>query len=277
MRDRHQVRREGHAHAVAELLLDLRRVAVTADLVRRDRLVDGHEVLVMRRLSTGAADARLGVDHHVAQQARTGERGEREDRRGRIAARVGHQVGARDLVAVQLGQPVDGIAHQRRRGMGAVPVLVDADLVQPEVGRQVDDPHAALAQLGDHRARRPRAGRRPPRRRPAHDGRGRTARAPAARASAGGPRPAARRRPSARSRARARSAGAGAAARWPRRPRSRRRPAPRSAHPRGSPPSRSATAASIFARRWATSSSVSVRSSARNWSRTASETRSPAG
>ena len=232
----------GHQHAVPQLLLDLRRVAVAADLVRRDRLVDRHEVLVVRRLAAGAADARLGVDHHVAEQARPRERGQREDRRGRVAAGVGHQVGARDLVAVQLRQPVDRVAHQRR--------APDGRRTSPRTRR----PRAAGSRPTGRRrarlaraARRPpgprrRAGRRPRRRRPASGGRGRTPRAPAARASAGAPRRAARRRPSARSRGRARSAGGGAAARWPRRPRSRPRPAPRrlthAARPRGARPRR---------------------------------------
>ena len=225
----------------------------------------------------GAADARLGVDHHVAEQARPGERGQGEDRGGRVAAGVGDQVRAGDLVAVQLGQPVDGVAHQRGRRMVAVPVLVDGD-ARAAGSRPTGRPRARRARAArPPPARRRRAGRRPRRRRPASGGPGRTPRAPAARASAGAPRRAARRRPTARSRARARSAGAGAAARSPRRPRSRRRRVPRPSHPRGSPPRRSATAASIFARRCATSSSVSVRSSARNSSRTASETRSSAG
>ena len=64
----------------------------------------------------------------------------------------GHQVGLRDLVAVQLGQAVDGLGEQLRRLVRLVPVLV-ARLVEPEVGGQVDDLEAALAQRLDRRRR----------------------------------------------------------------------------------------------------------------------------
>ena len=277
MRDRHQVRREGDAHAVAELLLDLGRVAVAADLVGRDRLVDADEVLVVRRLAAGAADARLGVDHHVAEQLGAGERREGEDRGGRVAAGVGDEVGAGDLLAVQLRQPVHGAAHQsgrrvrrrtsprRRPGRGAG-------------SRQTGRPPARRARAAPRPPAPPRrAGRRRRRRRRPRGDRGRTPRARAARACAGVPPTAARRRPTGRSRRPARSADGGAGAHSPPRRRSRRRPGRLPAQPRGSPPRRSATAASIFARRCATSSSVSVRSSARNRSRRASETRPSAG
>ena len=105
------------------------------------------------RLAPGARDARLRVDHHVADQPGAGERREREQRRGRVAARVGDEVGAGDPLAVQLGQPVDALAEQLGRAVRAVPVLVDAAVAQPEVGRQVDDADAALAQRGDGRRR----------------------------------------------------------------------------------------------------------------------------
>ena len=78
-----------------------------------------------------------------------GERGEREQRRGRIAAGVGDEVGGRDLVAVDLGQAVHAAAEQLGRAVLAVPALVGRLVAQAEVGGQVDHAHAALAQLRD--------------------------------------------------------------------------------------------------------------------------------
>ena len=105
------MRREGDRHRRAErreLLLDLGRVAVARDAVGVDVLVDGDEVGRVGGRAAGAGDAGLGVDHDVGDQARAGERREREDRGGRVAARVGDEVGVADLLAVELGQPVDG-------------------------------------------------------------------------------------------------------------------------------------------------------------------------
>ena len=87
--------------------------------------------------------------------ARARERGEREQRGGRVAARVGDEVGVRQPRARELGEPVDGRAEQLGRPVGAVPVLVDAAVGEAEVGREVDHPQAAPAQLGHHGAAAP--------------------------------------------------------------------------------------------------------------------------
>ena len=212
-----------------ELLLDLRRVAVAADLVRRHVLVGGDEVRGLRRLAPGAGHARLGVDHDVAEQPGAGERGEREQRGGRVAAGVGDEVGAGDLLAVQLGQPVDAVAEQARA---------------PRAGRtsprRCRGRAAGSRPRGRRPARRARAAPRPParrrraasrraprRRRPGRPGP--TARARAARACAGGRRRAARPPPSARSRARARRTDGGGRASRRSRPRTRWRRARRRA------------------------------------------------
>ena len=77
------------------------------------------------------------------------QRRERQQRRGRVAAGVGDDVGAGDLLAVELGQPVDGAREQLGLGVLAVPLLVDGRVAQAEVGAQVDDLDAAAVQLGD--------------------------------------------------------------------------------------------------------------------------------
>ena len=43
------------------------------------------------------------------------------------------------LVAVELGQPVDGVRRAARGAVLAVPLLVGLEVAQPEVGREVDD------------------------------------------------------------------------------------------------------------------------------------------
>ena len=70
----------------AQLLLDLGDVAVAADAVGRDALVDLAEHQVRLGLAAGAADAALGVDDEVADEPGPGQGGQREERRGGIAA-----------------------------------------------------------------------------------------------------------------------------------------------------------------------------------------------
>jgi hypothetical protein len=149
--ERDEVRRERHPHAAAELLLDLGRVPVRPHLVWGHGLVDGDEVLAVRRLAAGARDARFRVDHHVAEQSLARQRRQREDRGGRVAARVGDQPGAGDLLAMQLREPVDRVREVRGGAVLAVPLLVGGQLAQPEVGREVDDADPALEQLGNDR------------------------------------------------------------------------------------------------------------------------------
>ena len=109
--DGQQVRDEADRHA--ELLGDLRRVAVRADRVRREVLE--HEAGVRRRLQrlAGAGDAGLRVDDRAVDRA--GERDEREQRGGRVAAGVRDQ---RALRREELGQAV-----APRAGRRAVPGL----------------------------------------------------------------------------------------------------------------------------------------------------------
>ena len=54
-----------------------------------------------------------------------GERREREQRRGRVAAGIGDQLRGPDPRRGELGEPVDGVLQQLGRAVGAVRALVD--------------------------------------------------------------------------------------------------------------------------------------------------------
>ena len=137
-----------------QLLLDLGRVTMARNPVCVHVLVRGHEVGLLGRGAAGAGYAGLCIDHDIGDQFGARERSEREQRRRRIAAWIGHQVCPREHVPVELGQPVDGIVEQLRREVLAVPLAVDRGIAQAEVRAQVDDPHLPLEQRRDHRRRR---------------------------------------------------------------------------------------------------------------------------
>ena len=135
--ERHEVRREGRGHARAErgeLLVDLGHVAVAPDAVGGDVLVGLDEVRGLRRSAPRAGDPGLRVDDDVADRARSREWRERQQRRGRVAARIGHQLRAGELVAVQLRQAVDRLGEQLARRVLDVPALVDVGPEQDVIG-----------------------------------------------------------------------------------------------------------------------------------------------
>ena len=126
------------------------------DLVRRDVLVGRDEVRRARRRAAGAGDAGLGVDHDVADQPRARQRREPEQRRGRVAAGVGDEVGARDLRR--------GAAPAARRRPGRTARAPCARRTSP---RRCRGRAAGSRPTGRRPARRARAARRrpaPPRR-----------------------------------------------------------------------------------------------------------------
>jgi hypothetical protein len=101
-------------------------------------------VHLLRRRATGPRHAGLGVDDHVVDQARARERREREQRGGRVAARVGDELGADDVLAIELGQAVDGPADQLGRFVIAVPAAVHVEVAQAEVSTEIDNAYAPL-------------------------------------------------------------------------------------------------------------------------------------
>ena len=103
-----------------------------------------------RGLGARARDARFRVDDHPrrGEEAPTQKGVEGQERPGGIAAGVGHEARAGDVVAVDLGQPVDRLAEEGRRAVRAVPGLVGGQVAEAKVGREV---HAL-----DPRLERPR-------------------------------------------------------------------------------------------------------------------------
>ena len=87
-------------------------------------------------------------------QLRLGERQQREQHGGRIAAGTGDEPRCPDLVAIMLGQPVDGVLDQLGRAvLVGVPLGIEFRIAQAEIGRHVDDLDA-LRELGDLGVRR---------------------------------------------------------------------------------------------------------------------------
>ncbi len=113
------------------------------------------ERALLARPATGARDPRLRVDHDRLDQTALGEWREREQRRGRIAARVRDQLGLTDALAGELGEAVDRVLEQVGVPVGPVPELVGRQVDEPEVGREVDDGDPEPAHRRDHRRRRP--------------------------------------------------------------------------------------------------------------------------
>ena len=153
-----------------QLLLDLGDVAMPAEAVRLDALVDLAEHEVRLGLAAGARHAALGVDHEIADQAGAGQRREREERGRRVAAgraddRDRGVDERRELRAVELRQAVDGALEEvRARVLEAVPARVVGRVAQAEVRALVDD-RRARRRRGPGRARRRRRGAAPGRRR----------------------------------------------------------------------------------------------------------------
>ena len=146
--ERHQAGLELHGELGAqqrELLLDLGRVAVGGDLVGNDVLARIGEVGALVERAPCAGDALLGVDDDILNQPGAGQRREREHGRGRIAARVGDDARRGDARAMQLGEPVHGLAQQLRLGVGAVPALVGGQRGEAEVCAQIDHARAMLS------------------------------------------------------------------------------------------------------------------------------------
>lgn len=150
--ERHQVGHERETQIgvggiqYRQLLLDLRGVSVARDSIGVDVLVRGDEVGLLAGRAPGPRDPRFGVDDDVLDHAGAGERGEREQGGRRVAAGVGDQVGPGDLLAVSLGEAIDGLSQELRGLVFAVPLLIDRGVVQPEVGAVIDYAHAPFTQ-----------------------------------------------------------------------------------------------------------------------------------
>jgi len=131
--------------------LDLDHVPVRADRVGLEVLVPLGEVVLRLGLAPGTAHAAGGIHDHLVWINQPGLQ-QRQDPQGRgcrIAARIGDQPGAADLLAVQLRQAVNGVGQILQVGMLlVVPLFVVGRLLQPIVGGEVNHAEPRLQQRG---------------------------------------------------------------------------------------------------------------------------------
>ena len=129
---------------------DLGQMAVALHAIGREVLVHRDEVKAIANDAARARHAGGGADHHVADEPLAGQWCERQERGGRIAARVGDEPGAANVVAVELGEPVHRVAEELGSAMLAVGRLIGRLVMQPEIGRDVHDLLPRLHQPRHH-------------------------------------------------------------------------------------------------------------------------------
>ena len=131
-----------------ELLLDLGDMAVTAQAVRLHVLVDLAVHHLGLGLASGAGHPALRVDDEVADEAGTSQGRERQEGRGRVAARRADQRDrrvdeGRELGSMEFRKAVHGDVEQLgRRMLEAVPARIVGRVPEPEVRPEVDDRRA---------------------------------------------------------------------------------------------------------------------------------------
>ena len=121
---------------------------MAANRVGGDRLVG----LAVQRpqfgRAAGAADTALAVNDDVAmnRSSRPAPAVPAVNRRGRVTAWIGDDVGVAYLVGKKLGHPVRGVADSLRPRMrDAIPFFVNFDAGKTKVGAEVDHPRAVRA------------------------------------------------------------------------------------------------------------------------------------
>ena len=119
-----------------------------------------HEVRLRRGRFARAAHAALRVGHDAVleiDEARSHQRLQRQNDRRRIAAGIGDQLRAGNLLAMQLRHAVDGLGLRGRGQLGAfVREGIDGAVGrfgQPPGAAQVDDAQSALERFGNPLAR----------------------------------------------------------------------------------------------------------------------------
>ena len=134
------MRREQHLGA--EVLLDLRGVAVVEQAVRREVLVDGAERRARAQIASGAGDAAGGVDDDPRRFDETPieQRSESQRRGGDVAPGRGNQAGADEIAPTAFGEAVDSTAEQLRLIVSEpVPPRIGGRIAEPERRREIDD------------------------------------------------------------------------------------------------------------------------------------------
>ena len=134
------------------VLEDFRDMAVMEDRVGREVLGRFAEVSLEGGLAAGAGDAGLGVADDAGGEIEDpglDEGTESEIGGGGVAAGIGDEAGAADLVAVELGKTVDGGGEQvRGDGRFFIPALVDIGSAEAEGTGEVDDAEAGVEEGG---------------------------------------------------------------------------------------------------------------------------------
>src|SRR5207249_955488 len=128
-------------------LVDLGRVPMLADAVRRYTFITLREVRGQLRRPAGAAHAALAVDNEIVQvnELAGDQRRKSEDARLRIAAWIGDQRGCANTIAVKLGQSIDGPREVRRVVMSfAVPASEHGGIAQAIIRAEIDNTETAL-------------------------------------------------------------------------------------------------------------------------------------
>ena len=101
------------------------------------------------RLASGTGHTRLGIGNQAARvnHARFQQRDKSQLHRRRITTGVGNQPRRFGLYAINFRQPINGLAHQIGTGVRhAIPFFPYSDILQAEVGGQVNHLHARIQQ-----------------------------------------------------------------------------------------------------------------------------------
>ena len=150
---RGEMRHEGQANLLAgnarQTLPDLRQMpmsshAISLEVIRRLGEQGGNF-----RLASGAGHTRLGIGNQAARvnHARFQQRNKPQLHRRRITTGVGNQPRRFDLRAVHFRQTINRRAHQIGAGVRhAIPFFPYSDILQTEVGGQVNQLHARVQQ-----------------------------------------------------------------------------------------------------------------------------------
>jgi hypothetical protein len=153
-RHRHQVRRKRNcklaSQKLAQLLLDLRRVAVFAQTVRGDRFVGFAKMRRLSEFAPGSRNTGFGIDDDGLRirPVLLHERSQRQNCAGRVAPRIGHQLRFLYFVPMQFRQSVNRLLDDLRIEVRRlVPVAVYLRIVQSIISAEVDDFAIAFHQL----------------------------------------------------------------------------------------------------------------------------------
>ena len=120
-----------------KLFLNLRRVAVNADTVGLDALIDLAVQVIDLGPAPRAGGSRLCVDNHRIRidQSLLHQRIDRQEGAGGITARIGNQAGIFDLISVDFRKSVYRFLHIFRRLMFyIIPFLIHRHILDPVVG-----------------------------------------------------------------------------------------------------------------------------------------------